>query len=876
MKKNRWLLFLWMAIMLIPVAYSQVIHTGKQPIKRIYLANDDHTDYFWTANEEGYDSAFVEMIDFYLDQIDLTRNAPDDYQSRFNCDGIIWLQTYEKYRSPEQFQRLLSAIRSGHISMPLHMLINCYGGQPTEAVLRGMYYAGQVERKYGLRFRMAGTMENNTIPLGLSSLWAGSGARYSWNGIGGYGSQMSLEYRAERRNQLYNYMGPDSSGVIMKWYMHDKKKTAPLGGYAELRMTYTPQDLIAEISTMVGRLDEMCDTISFNSKYPYNAAGGFGVGHDDLKTLLGKPYLDIAEQYTTPDRRVRVSVFEDFFEDIEQNYPQRPSEMVTYGNEWDLYTASMNETTAKMRRSTEKLRGAEALATLVSLNKPDFAADLTGMRGKAWNAFGQYWEHDWTGDSEVGVKERPAWQIRLQEDLTSYVDTLTDRAVEALGHQIAKASAPRFFVFNALNWSRSDVADVAWDGDRRVKVFDLHTKQEVPSQIVNRGGRQYIRVLASDIPSVGYKVFEIRKGKPGKTKKEVTFDGEYITNSCFKLKLTPSGAITELIDKRAGNKQLIKMTDGRYLNDLGVSDINNGEPVAIENAGPVSVTLKAVSDHPVRHTVKVTLFAHTPRIEIEDSIQANFGDVKTWAFSFDLNGQTTRYEELGAVLTARKETRGGHYAAQNARYDWQTFNHFAGMSEDNYGVTLSNMDCSFFKLGQSKIDTLWENSSQLNALAGGQIDAKTEDGGLLGFRDQNGETNFLYRFAITTHQKGFDALESMKFSLEHQNPFITGMVSGSHGASEAFQYSFLAISHPEVLLWSLKPSEDGMENGLIARFWNIGGSKIAPQITVNGKIGEAWETTHIETNEKKLTPTGNTQKIDFAQYQLKTFRLKLE
>lgn len=44
------------------------------------------------------------------------------------------------------------------------------------------------------------------------------------------------------------------------------------------------------------------------------------------------------------------------------------------------------------------------------------------------------------------------------------------------------------------------------------------------------------------------------------------------------------------------------------------------------------------------------------------------------------------------------------------------------MSEKGYGVTLSNIDCSFFKLGKSTTDSLSEESAQLHALAGGQLD----------------------------------------------------------------------------------------------------------------------------------------------------------
>ena len=399
-----------------------------------------------------------------------------------------------------------------------------------------------------------------------------------------------------------------------------------------------------------------------------------------------------------------------------------------------------------------------------------------------------------------------------------------------------------------------------------MSVIDLQTKKEVSYQFITKSGKKYLRIFAENIPSVGYKVFEIRKGKPAQFSNTIIVSGETISNSFYQLRLSPSGAITEISDKRSGNRQLVKAIDGKFLNDLGVVDVNNGHPVVVENAGPVSVTLKAVSDSPIRHTVRVTLFASSPRIEIENSIDANFSDVKTWAFSLNLNNQTTRYEELGSVLTAKLETNGGHYASQNARYDWQTFNHFADMSEDEYGVTISNLDCSFFKLGQSSVYSLDENSSQLSALAGGRVDKKLEDGGYLGFPDQNGETNFNYHFAITSHQSGFNAGTAMKFALEHQNPTVTGLVTGGSKVSLGNEYSLLSITEPDVLLWSVKPSEEGVAKGLIARLWNFNGTPVNPVIKLSVPVSEAWQTTHIETNEKKLESVNGTLPVKLNKY----------
>ena len=862
------------------IALLSLSTASAQQSKRLYIANDDHTDYMWTADEAAYDTAFVHMLDYYLRQIDSTKQEPADFQARFNCDGSYWLRAYQKYRSPAQFTRLIEAIRSGHISSPLNSLVSTYGAQPTEAVLRGMYYAGSLERAYGLRFRLVQSMENNTIPLGLSSLWAGSGAKYSYKGIGGYGSQMTYEYRANRRKQLYRYTGLDGSSVLTKWYDYPDKNSA-LGGYAECRL-YPRKRTVSqttEIEQAIDKLDAYCNTPG----YPFAVAGSFGYGWDDLATFVSQPFLAAARNKTTATRTVRISNEVDFFQDVERTYPNLPTESVSYGNEWDLYCASMNETTARVRRSVEKLRTAEALATIVTLREPQFADNLKPARDLAWEALGMYWEHNWTADGPVSRAIRAAWQMKLQKNLTSYVDSLQNRAIVALGNQLKKAASSRFYVFNPLSWTRNDVADVPYNGPFPAKVIDVATNKEVASQRITKSGKVYLRMLAEGIPSVGYKVFEIRSGQPAKRALAATLSvrngkPESVSNAFYELILSPSGAITSWIDRTAGrrkvgNRQLV--LPGKALNDLGVRNLQEGT-ITVENNGPVSVTLRAVSSDPIRHVVRLTLYANTPRIDLEDSILVNFATVRTWSFPLNLHHQTTRHEELGAILTARKETRSGHYAAQNARLDWQTFNHFADLSEDKFGITISNQDCSFFKLGESAVDSLWEDSPVLHALAGGQVDKKREDGGYMGIFNQNGQTAFRYHFALTAHRSAFDPTAAMKFSLEHQNPLVAAAITGSEDTYPGSSFSFLNTTDPNLLLWSLKAGEDGIDQGLIARFWNLKNAAAKPTIRLIAPILKAWQTSHLETNEQGLTPTNGSLTLPFAPNQINTYRLQLQ
>ncbi|MBC7922413.1 MAG: glycoside hydrolase, partial [Ferruginibacter sp.] len=279
-------------ILLAVLAATFVFPLRAQPVKRIYLANDDHTDYMWTGNEAQYDTAFVRMLDYYVHQIDSTKNNPDDFQARWNCDGSYWLRTYQKYRSPAQFNRLIGYVKSGHVSSPLNSLVSTYGAQPTEAVLRGMYYAGQLERQYDLRFPMAVCMENQTLPFGLGSLWAGSGAKYSWRGVCSCASKIQPKLSV-RKHQLYHYAGFDNRRVLMKWY-NRHPQSVDIGGYAETRTESKVKHPVPDIRSRVAVLEAMCDTTTPNSAYPYNVAGAFGYGWDDLATYNSPAFITAA------------------------------------------------------------------------------------------------------------------------------------------------------------------------------------------------------------------------------------------------------------------------------------------------------------------------------------------------------------------------------------------------------------------------------------------------------------------------------------------------------------------------------------------------------------------------------------------------------
>ena len=860
--------------------------------KRFYIANDDHTDYMWTADTEVYAKAFVEVLDFHLDLANRTAKNPPPLRNRFNADGNLWLWEYEKRKSPAEFDRLMERVKDGTITAPLNTVVSCYGGQPVEAVLRGMYYPGRLERRYDLRFPLALAMENQTLPLGLASLFAGSGAKYSWRGVCGCASKLPNKILGERDREVYWYTGPDGRRVLMKWYSFGPKPKNRMGGYLEAS---EPVSAIQTAETDPGFLKRYVDPVTGK---PYAVVGLFGFGGDDLGRLTGvkprptipavaelpyvvsSPYCDhfheIAKRETTPDREVIVSNEVDFFEDFEKRYGKTlDAHAVTYGNEWDLYSASLSETTGRAKRAVEKLRTAELLATLVSLKYPIFMDRFTGARDRSFQDIGLYWEHNWTADGPVTRTQRAAWGDKVAGNISYYVDSLQAEAATRLGGMIPRPeNANRFFVLNPLGHPRTGPADFAYTGAADVHVRDLVTGKDVPHQIVKDRGLRSLRILAADVPPAGYKVFEVLSG-PGSAPTDaaatVSEDGSTVETAAIKLVVERDGAVRSLIDKRRGNVELVAMIGGLKANDLAPNS-DAGEPLRVVNRGPVSVTVVARSDAGLDHETEITVYRDSDRIDIRNEITQNFADVRHWAFGFALDKPAVHTEEVGAVILAKRKTDGGDYADALARYDYVSANHFADIAagDGTRGVTLSNPDLAFAKLGNSTVTTLDTTTPQINVLAGGQVDGRA-----LGVRGQNGQTRFLQRFALRPHG-GYDPAAAMRFALDHQNPLVASAVVSAKKFPTHYPettYSLLSVSAPNVLLWAVKPAEDGIGKGVAVRLWNLSDKPATATVGFAPGIVAARRTTHVETDLEPLSPADGAVAATFTRQQLQTYRL---
>ena len=818
------------------VAIAAQVSTAQQP--RVYIAPDDHTDYFWTADDTQYRDGFIRTLDYYLRLSDSTENSAPALHSRWNCDGWMWLWEYKENKSTAEYARLLGRIRSGHISVPLNALVSCYGGMPAEAVLRGMYWPGTVEREHGLRFRLAVAMENQTLPLGLASLWAGAGAEFSWRGICGCATR--VPEAGDREHEIYWYTGLDGRRVLMKWQSMPFGN-ANIGGYAEAR------DPAAAVDVGMA----MCNT----PQYPYSVAGLFGAGWDDYTTMTNS-FVRAARAARSAGRDVVVSNEEDFFEDFRTAYGQTlPVERRSYGNEWELLSASMPETSARVRRAAEKLRAAESMSVMI-LPYSQPAAMLAAAREKAWRGYGLYWEHDWTADGRFSRQVRADWQRRIADDIDSYSETLFDSAATALARLITAAPGKqRFFVWNPLGWPRTEAADVAYAGAGPVHVVDAETGVEVPSQILDIGGTSYLRIEARAVPAFGYRVYEIRAGQGASFPSAARFTNNVFENDHVRLLLEDRGAIRSLADLDNGGREYVEQ--GAAANELGPASGS----LTLESSGPVSATMLAVVSSPVPRRTRITLYRASSRVDIHTVLEQGIDKVETWRFPFDIADPIIRHEEIGAVLRVAYEPA-GHYARKNARTDWLTLNHFVDVAGSDAGITLSNADCAFMRVGGSTASALDTASADIRVLAGGQV-----DGTHLGIPTQDLDDAITQRFSLLPHRR--QSIDSaMCFALAHQNPLVARRLEDGR-TLPAYRDSLFETSPALPFVWSVKPAEDEGPGEVALRVWNYSSSTVPLNLrTTRPMLSRIVRSTHIET------PTDTLPARDLVQDTLPAGRMQ--
>jgi alpha-mannosidase len=822
-------------VICVAIAFPAGAHT-------IYVANDDHTDYGWNDTTTAYDASLLAQMDFFLDQIAATAANTPAEQARFSADIWYYLWLYQHNRTVPQFQRAMDAMKSGHLTVALNPFVVLFGALPTEAAIRAGNWPGRLERQFGVPFLTAQEMENDTIPWGIAQIWAASGVKYSWKGICACADMTPWGDRNDA--DVFRWQAPDGRELLMKWYRYGGNSQS-IGGYAEMRANQSETALSTALTT-------------------FSAAGLptglFGLGWDDVD-FKGNlvPLVQAYNMHHLGGDQAVSSNEIDFFEDLESQRNALAVDRGGWGNDWDLWPQTLAARTAQTRRAVERLHSAELLSSVAQLYDQTFWAPQQSALESALVDYFKYFEHSWSvsGTPPLSglVNDKKTWSQSIDLAI-SQVEAAAEAKVKTL---FTTPAEDRVAVWNPLGFARSDAADLPVSGAGPFVVTDVATGAEVPSQPLSVGGKTFVRIVATEVPSLGWRVYKIAAGTPAAQPDAATITGSTIESPLWKVVLGTRGQITSLLDKTNGSRELA----GAGLNDWGSGTAQT--PMA-ENVGPVSATLRVdVSGTPARR-VRITLYRGVDRVDISDEVLANFTSTGVYKFDVNLTSPQIRFEEVGAI--ARPGLKPAGDFLPGTRADWMTLNHFVSFTASSFTVTVSSRDASAMKVGASTPNAFDLTLPQVSVMAMGNVSQGR-------ITDQGGDSDFVDELAVSTATGAFSGAAAMKASLRHQNPLVAIALGQSQtGSITAATGSLFSLNAPNVVVTAFKPAEDAAR-GLVARAWELdGAASTALQLDATAFMPSAvFETTAIETDTARATVAAGVVSSTIGANEIKTWRL---
>ena len=446
-------------------------------------------------------------------------------------------------------------------------------------------------------------------------------------------------------------------------------------------------------------------------------------------------------------------------------------------------------------------------------------------------------------------------------------------------------------VFNPLSWTRTGEVEFEVQfplGAKDVSAIGPDGKP-MPIEVLNNDwqtGRLRVRLLATNIPAIGYKLVRlVPQANPPSAKPSLIATADSLENEFIRLKVDPkTGCITSLSDKSSNTEALAlpvqsegspaASPDGLPCGNLLQAFVDKPKRWDAWNidAGFVKQhwdlmqadEVKLVEDTPLRAVIRVkhhfqkssfvqdiTLYQGLPRVDVH--MQADWHEqhiLLKVAFPIRAESDKATFEiPYGSV--ERPTTR--NTPAEQAQFEVPALR-WADISDAIHGFSLLNDS----KYGYDAKD----NVLRLSLLRSPTWPDPETDQGHHEFTYSLYPHGGTWREAMTVHQ-----------GYELNYPLMTHTTTQHHGTL-AEEESFFATTQDNMVITAIKKAAD--DNALIVRFYEWAGKKGDVVLQLPRAATQAWETNLMEVVQTPLSldSTGNTLTIPTNPYEIKTVKVQ--
>ncbi|MEJ2702420.1 MAG: hypothetical protein P8Z79_08255, partial [Sedimentisphaerales bacterium] len=372
----------------------------------VYLAQDKHLDYGWCGSATEVELRMAALLDYFL-------GTAEQDKVRWNLDGTLWTEVYERQRGQAGKARLYDAIRRGRMGYAGNYAVLLWGILDTETAIRACYGAVPIEKSTDVPARTALVMENPSMTWGIANILSDCGFNFLGRGI--YRLRAESYYDQRDPYPLFWWEAPNGRRLLVHWDLyHDTKSW---GGYAEahclsamagekwdaFHVQSAPDrnspDVFKKRKEFIQQTVRHYET--YGDNYPISSILLLGTGWDNW-TQTEDISAFVRKFNAESDGTVRIvdARYEDFFVAAEREIREKnltiPNLKGSFGICWEEWAAHLAGPTAEFSKAERVLRLAEASQALKTMTTGADEKNLRLLRYGVTELL-KFAEHDFGG-----------------------------------------------------------------------------------------------------------------------------------------------------------------------------------------------------------------------------------------------------------------------------------------------------------------------------------------------------------------------------------------------------------------------------------------------------------------------------------------------
>ena len=496
----------------------------------------------------------------------------------------------------------------------------------------------------------------------------------------------------------------------------------------------------------------------------------------------------------------------------------------------------------------------------------------------AWTRFLWHQFHD----DITGTSIPPAYQFSWNDELISlnqFAGILTDAVRNVAASLDTKTRGIPLVVYNPVASARSEPVEATVQFPARapaaVRVIDHATGQEALSQVLSASGRSLRILFLADVPSVGFKVFEVMPATAQKATaaSSLSITPSSLQNARYTVKIDANGDVSSIFDKQAGVELLKAPITLQMLSDDSASwpawEILYQSVAAAPRTRFASPGVRVVEKGPVRVTLEISRTAAgstvTERISLtEGGERVDFANDVNWkspglllkaAFPLAATNALATYD-LGLGTIERGNNEPNRYEVPGQQWADVTD------SSRRYGTAILNDS----KYGWDKPD---DNTLRLTLV---RTPMPTKN---FVYQSSNDIGRHHFTYAVAGHKGSWrDGMVPMQAMALNQ-PLLAFQTT-AHGGPLGPWMSMLSTagSQGHLAVRALKKAEDSDE--IVVRVQELFGEPGRATIALGVPIAAAREINAAEEAMKPMGVTDGRVSADLGRYQSRSFAVKLQ